>query len=229
MEAYRLCFLGLDCVALHRLVMKNIVKAIGDEIGVGKESKLYMGISEDGGTVVIKFHRIWKSFRNISKVRSYGNETKGTSWLIKSIVSGSREREALTILNRYSINGVPKFYGGALHAVVIEYIPGVDLYAVEYLENPEEVLQQIIDIIKNAYSKAKLIHGDLSEHNVIINLENMKSYIIDWPQYVSTANPRAYEVLKKDVENILKFFKRKFKLDKDLNEVIRYIMKGNNA
>jgi len=227
MEAYRLRFLGLDCIALHKLVVKNVVKAIGDEIGTGKESKLYTGISEDDSVVVIKFHRIWKSFRNISKVRSYGNDVEGATWLIKSIVSGRREREALTILNRCLVNGIPKLYGGALHAVVIEHIPGRDLYTVTHLDNPEEVMQQIIDIVKEAYIKAKLVHGDLSEYNIMVNLENMRSYIIDWPQCVSTADPKAYEVLKKDVGNVLKFFRRRFRINKDLNEVVKYIVEGS--
>jgi|UniRef100_A0A7J2U0J7 RIO kinase 2 len=228
-EAYKLRFLGLDCAALHRLVTKDVIKAIGDEIGTGKESKLYIGISEDDSIVVVKFYRIWKSFRNISKMRSYGNDVGGVTWLVKSIVSGRREREALTILNKHSVDGVPKLYGGALHAVVIEYIPGRDLYAVTQFDNPEEILQQIIDIIKEAYIKANIVHGDLSEYNVVIDLEDMKSYIIDWPQYVSTAEPKAYEVLRRDVENVLKFFRRKFRVDKDLNEVIKYIVEGKST
>jgi len=104
-----------------------------------------------------------------------------------------------------------------------------DLYTVTHLDNPEEVMQQIIDIVKEAYIKAKLVHGDLSEYNIMVNLENMRSYIIDWPQYVSTADPKAYEVLKKDVGNVLKFFRRRFRINKDLNEVVKYIVEGSTT
>jgi RIO kinase 2 len=228
LESYRLRFLGLDIFALHLLVKKNVVKAIGDEVGTGKESKLYLALSNDDKTVVLKFHRIWRSFRNIVKVRSYGENAEGSEWLVKSIVSGRREREALSILNQYNVDGVPKLYGGALHAVVIDYIPGIDLYEASesHIEDPERVLQQIIDIVKEAYSKAKIVHGDLSEYNVRVDIENAKAYIIDWPQYVSTANPVALQVLRKDMENILKFFRRKFRVERDINDVLKYITEG---
>ena len=227
-EAYRLRFLGLDCVALHRLVKRDVVKAIGDRIGGGKESILFQAIANDESMVTIKFHRIGRSFRNISRVRAYGESFSSSTWLVKSIVSGSREREALTILNKYGVKGVPKFYGGALHSVVIEYINGVDLYELDTLENPEEILNQIIDTIKDAYWKAGIVHGDLSEYNVIVDLEKNRSYIIDWPQYVTKADPNALAVLKNDIQHILNFFRRKFRVIRDLNETLKYVLESTS-
>ncbi|MDK6028254.1 RIO1 family regulatory kinase/ATPase [Ignisphaera sp. 4213-co] len=228
-EAYRIKFLGLDCLALHRLVKKNVITAIGDKIGEGKESELFQAISSDNMLVAIKFHKIGKEFRNVVKTRSYGEGFENSSWIIKSIISGRREAEALNILNKHGVEGVPKFYGAALHSVVIEFIPGVNLYEVESLEDPTEVFHQIVDIVKNAYWKAGLVHGDLSEYNVIIDIDNNKSYIIDWPQYFATVNPIALEVLKKDLYHIISFFKRKFRMNIDLDKILEYVLEGKRS
>ncbi|MEL9939879.1 MAG: RIO1 family regulatory kinase/ATPase [Ignisphaera sp.] len=223
-EAYRLRFLGLDCLAIHRLVLKNVLSAFGDKIGEGKESELYQAISTSNSLVAVKFHKIGKEFRNVSKARSYGENLGGSTWVIRSIVSGRREAEALSILNKFDIQGIPKFYGNALHSVVIEYIDGVNLFEVKDLEDPAEIFYQIVDIVKNAYWKAGLVHGDLSEYNVIVDIDNGKSYIIDWPQYITTVDPRALEVLRKDLQHIVSFFKKKFRLDVDLDEVFKYVL-----
>ena len=223
-EAYRLRFLGLDCVAIHRLVLKNVLSAFGDKIGEGKESELYQAISTTNSLVAVKFHKIGKEFRNVSKARSYGENFGSSTWIIRSIVSGRREAEALSTLNKFDIQGIPKFYGNALHSVVIEYINGVNLFEVKDLEDPAEVFYQIVDIVKNVYWKAGLVHGDLSEYNVIVDTDNGKSYIIDWPQYITTVDPRALEVLRKDLQHIVSFFKKKFRLDVDLDEVFKYVL-----
>uniref|UniRef100_A0A7C2V927 non-specific serine/threonine protein kinase n=1 Tax=Ignisphaera aggregans TaxID=334771 RepID=A0A7C2V927_9CREN len=227
MEAYRITFLGLDCMALRILVTKNIIKAVGDVVGIGKESEVYSGLSENDEIVAIKLYKIGKqSFRHVARFRGYySDDVAQSSWLRRSIIAGLREKEALTILNRFNIEGVPKIYGGALHSVVLEFIDGARLNEIHELKDPENVFNQIIEIIRRAYKDASLVHGDLSEYNVIVRLddESEKVYIIDWPQFVSIASPLSTQLLKRDIENIAKFFKRRFRLDVDAQEVFKYI------
>jgi RIO kinase 2 len=225
-EAYRLRALGLDCVAISRLVKNNIIKALGDVIGTGKESVIFNGLAFNDNVVAIKFYRIGRrSFRHIAKVRRYGMNLEGNLWLIRSIVAGEREGSALTILNKYNIAGIPKIYGYALHTVVIEFINGTNLYKINELDNPLEVFNQVVDIIKNAYKFAGIIHGDLSEYNIMIQYDEViKTYIIDWPQYVLANDPQALETLKRDIIHLTKFFNRKFKINMHPNEILENIL-----
>ncbi|NVM04641.1 MAG: tyrosine protein kinase, partial [Candidatus Helarchaeota archaeon] len=71
-----------------------------------------------------------------------------------------------------------------------------------------------------AYSKAKLIHGDLSEYNILITPE-LDIVIIDWPQWVPYDHPNFKFYLKRDISNILKFFKRKYDVFRDENEIFK--------
>ncbi|MCS7111772.1 MAG: hypothetical protein N3E36_07110 [Sulfolobales archaeon] len=230
MDAYRLKIVGLDCIAIHRLVSSNVIKALGDSIGVGKESIIFKGLASNGDIVAIKFYRIGRrSFRHITKVRLYVTN-EDSSWLIRSIVTGEREKEALTILNRHGIPGVPRLYGHALHTIVIEFIDGVNLYKVNRIDNPLEIFRQIINIIKNSYRYAGIVHGDLSEYNIMIQYSNdLKPYVIDWPQYVLADEPRALDVLKRDVIQLTKFFNRRFRVGIDPDGIIKHITTSNST
>lgn len=223
MNAYRLKFIGLDCIAIHRLVDNDVIKALGDYIGVGKESVVFNAIASNGDIVAVKFYRIGRrSFRHIAKVRQYAMH-EGSSWLTRSIIAGEREKEALTILNRYSVSGVPRLYGHALHTIVIEFIDGINLYRVDSIDDPLDVFNQILDIIKLSYKRAGIVHGDLSEYNIMLQRDGSKPYIIDWPQYVLASEPRASYILRKDVLQIAKFFSRRFKINIDSNKIINYV------
>ena len=56
-DGYRLTFLGYDFLALRTFVKRGVVKGIGRQIGVGKESDIHIAQTEKGETVVIKLHR----------------------------------------------------------------------------------------------------------------------------------------------------------------------------
>lgn len=227
MNSYRITFLGLDCSALKYLVTHGIIKAIDDKIGIGKESEVYKGLNENDEIVAIKFYRIGKqSFKNIAKFRGYYEGMEQSGWIHRSIVAGKREREALMILNKYRVPGVPKIYGGILHCVIIEYIDGVRLNEAIGIDNPQHIFYQVIDIIRHIYRDAGIVHGDLSEYNIMISLRDEKEYvyIIDWPQYTLTTMPIALQLLKRDIENIIKFFRRRYRLNIDLQETLKYVL-----
>ncbi|MEM4627683.1 MAG: RIO1 family regulatory kinase/ATPase [Ignisphaera sp.] len=225
-EAYRLKSIGLDCVAIYMLVNNNIIKALGDPIGVGKESIIFNGLTPDGNIVAIKFYKIGRrSFRHVVKVRPYTTHIENDSWLIRSILAGKREKEALTVLNKCHIIGIPRLYGHALHTIVIEFIDGINLYKVYRIDNPLEIFNQIIDVVRNSYKCAKIIHGDLSEYNIMVQFDDVvKSYIIDWPQYVLANDPQAPDVLKKDIVQLARFFNRRFKLDIHPDRILENIL-----
>jgi RIO kinase 2 len=70
------------------------------------------------------------------------------------------------------------------------------------------MLEQILDCTRRA--KAGVIHADLSEYNILI--EDEKAVIIDWPQWIGTDHPNAVTIIERDIDNILAFFTRKYRL-----------------
>lgn len=73
-------------------------------------------------------------------------------------------------------------------------------------ENPERVYKTIVTYLKRLYQKAKLVHGDLSEYNMMI--WKGKPVIFDVSQSVNVQHPLADFMLKRDLANVNRFFRR---------------------
>ena len=70
--------------------------------------------------------------------------------------------------------------------------------------DPEKSFDIILSMMKKLYSEAKLVHGDLSEYNILV--ENTKHFLIDVGQSVVLEHPLAEELLVRDVANISRYF-----------------------
>ncbi|RLE89014.1 MAG: serine/threonine protein kinase, partial [Thermoprotei archaeon] len=69
-----------------------------------------------------------------------------------------------------------------------------------------------------AFKDAGIVHGDLSEYNVVIQ-EGDRVLIIDWPQWVPSIHPSAPLLLKRDILILSKFFRRKYKVDLNVESI----------
>jgi RIO kinase 2 len=107
------------------------------------------------------------------------------------------------------------------HVVVCEYIDGVELSEIPPLSDAISFREQLLEEVGKAY-RAGVVHGDLSEYNVLVAGD--KPVLFDWPQWVSSAHPSALYYLKRDVETIPKFFKRKYGLDYDLQATLERLL-----
>jgi RIO kinase 2 len=222
---YRLTYLGLDMLALRSLVERGLLSALGDKLGVGKESDVYSGLTPTGERVIVKFHRVGRtSFQRVVRVRHYAVSKPYSSWFELAKVAGQREFRVHEEL--YKVGAlVPKPIGYSRHVVVTEYIEGVELYLYENPVDPESMLYKILETLRKAYLDVGVVHGDLSEYNVLVAIVNEEElpYIIDWPQYVEKEHPAAEQLLRRDVEYITRFFRKKYRVQADPEKALRYI------
>lgn len=56
-DGYRLTILGYDYLSLRALRAREVVGSVGNQIGVGKESDIYIAGDSERNDVVLKFHR----------------------------------------------------------------------------------------------------------------------------------------------------------------------------
>lgn len=221
---YYLTFAGYDCLALHALIESDKLDLFGQAIGVGKESDVFDAITPEGNNVAVKIHRLGRtSFRQTKRKRSYSKNKKHISWLYESRLAAEKEYEALKKLYDVKLS-VPNPVAHNRHIIVMERIEGTPLFLLKEIPDKEQILNRILDNIYLAYSKANLIHGDLSEYNILITPE-LDIMIIDWPQWVSSDHPNYKFYLKRDISNILKFFKRKYDVLRDENEIFTEFFK----
>lgn len=222
---YVLNMAGYDCLALNALVKAGILESLGKPLGVGKESDVYDALTQNGERVAVKFHRLGRtSFRQTRRLRGYLLNRRHASWLYQSRLAAEREIEALRLVYPCGVS-VPKPVGHNRHVVVMGMIDGECLFRIAELTNPEAILSEILENVRKAYVEADVIHGDLSEFNVVLT-PDWNVLIIDWPQFIRTDHPNAEMILKRDLWNILKFFRRKFGVTEDLSEALNYVKKG---
>jgi RIO-like serine/threonine protein kinase len=56
-DGYRLTYSGYDYLALKALASRDVLYSVGNKIGTGKESDIYVVADKDGGQMVLKIHR----------------------------------------------------------------------------------------------------------------------------------------------------------------------------
>ena len=71
-------------------------------------------------------------------------------------------------------------------------------------EHPEKTYEKILEYVKILYQQAKLVHGDLSEYN-IMNIAD-EPVLFDVSQTVTNDHPKAKEFLHRDLTNVNRFF-----------------------
>lgn len=193
-DGYRLTNSGYDILALHNLKSRGIIAGIGDKIGTGKESDVYVAITPRNTQIVLKFHRLGRtSFRDVKKKRDYfmvnalsKNKKQGTqyrtlpnSWLFLSRTSALKEYAFMKAL--YDVGyPTPKPIGQNRHIVAMGVVRGLPLYQLHSNRVSAEQAQSIFEqsaVLAGRLAQHGLVHCDLNEFNLIVDLSGVQSKI----------------------------------------------------
>ena len=215
---YTLLVTGLDLYVLKILANRNIITAIGPQIGIGKEAEVYLCHDSLEQQKILKIFRLGRSsFKQIKRKRNVNLDA--SSWLLLNIETAKKEFDILKHLTHFS-TAFPNPLYSMFHVIVMEPIYGSRLSETEDLNNPELVLENIIDTIKIAYH-AGYVNGDLNEYNILVTENNI--VILDWPQAVKVESVNSNILLMRDVKNILQFFSRKYDIDRNMQNIFNSI------
>jgi len=202
---YRLTFEGYDALALRTFTERDTFDEFGAPLGVGKESDVYEVRSYK--PLALKYHREgYTQFREVRKEREYTADREHVSWLYTARKAAEREYETLEAL--YPTVSVPQPIDHNRHALIMERIDGVEL-ARSRLEAGQilPVLDLILEEMALAYAEG-YVHADMSEYNIFVNSEGVT--VFDWPQAVPVGHENSDDLLKRDVENTVGYFQRKY-------------------
>ena len=217
--AYTLNSKAYDLLALHTLVKRNVVSQLGPIIGKGKESDVYSCMDDYENILALKFYRMGRtSFRNIKKYRDILGDRSHFSWLYVNRLAAKREFEALEKVYDLKLN-TPKPIAYNRHVIVMSYLRGKELVYYKSIKNPRKIFNRIIKQMKTIFQKVNMIHGDLGEFNIVLD-EKGNILIIDWLQWVSRDHPNAFSLLERDIVNVCNFFKKKFNIESNPEEII---------
>ena len=91
-SSYRLTYNGYDFLALKTLTGRDALLSVGNKIGVGKESDIYICADGEGAEMCLKLHRLGRTcFRAIKNKRDYHGHRHAASWLYLSRLAAMKE------------------------------------------------------------------------------------------------------------------------------------------
>ena len=211
--------------ALYKLVADDHIEAFGGPISTGKEANVYEALGADNTEVAVKIFRINAS--PFQQMRTYlegdprfeglGSDKKAVvlAWVRKEFANLQRAREAGV--------RVPTPIAVERNVLVMELVGLVEdrarRLAEVTVENPETAYEVVREYMRRLHT-AGLIHGDLSEYNMIIH--DGELVIIDLGQAVTIHHPNAGDLLRRDCENVAAFFSRQG-VDTSGNDLFAYI------
>ncbi len=214
--------------AIWKLMEAGYITTFDFPISTGKEGNVFRAI-RDKEFVAVKIYRInTATFRSISKYLMYEVPRKIRKDR-RSIIFAWAQKEfnALQKLYRNGVR-VPEPIASEGNVIVMEYIGDEEspapLLKDAVVDDFEGIFNKIKEYMRIMYQKAKIIHADLSEYNILV-FEG-EPVIIDVGQTVGIDNPMAMEFLKRDIFNITKFFSKYISVEQE--ELMKYILEGGN-
>ena len=196
--------------ALYKLVQDGHVEAFGGPISTGKEANVYHALGDER-EVAVKVYRINAS--NFRQMRDYlegDPRFEGLGGRKKDVVLAWVKKEYAN-LGRAKRAGVrvPEPIAAERNVLVMEYIGNEDGRAKRlgevHVENPQTAYEVMREYMRRLYS-AGLIHGDLSEYNVVFHEGQL--VVIDLGQAVTVHHPNSRDFLERDCRNVANFFSR---------------------
>ena len=220
----------------HLYRLRNSLKALKElrgSISGGKEAKVFWGRGWRGEELAVKIYLTSSAeFRKSIKDYIAGDPR------FPSIPPKFRDlvylwaRKEFGNLEAMRVAGVsvpePKAVSG--NVLVMQFLGEngyrAPLLAEAYKElEPEQLrsfLQMIVDDLRRMVCRAGLVHGDLSEYNVMI--WDGRAWIIDVAQAVSVRHAKARELLERDLDNLFRFFSRSVDASALEGELRRYLV-----
>ena len=200
---------------LYSLSNKGYIRELGGSISTGKEANVFYAVGNEGETAV-KIYRIQSStFKAMDPYILKDPRFTHIRHSRKDIIFAWTQKEFQNLLriNKAGIRS-PTPITCDRNVLLMEFmgednIPYPSLKEVKISDEDAQLFyDQIIESMRRMYVRASLVHADLSEYNILIDIENMEAVIIDVGQAVTLNHPNARDFLLRDVENIRRFFKK---------------------
>ncbi|MCP1661650.1 MAG: serine protein kinase RIO [Methanocalculus sp. MSAO_Arc1] len=213
--------------ALYKLANKKEFTALGGSISTGKEANVFIAEREGGIDCVIKIYRIRTGNFNAMSEYILGDPRFASIRKTKKEIIFAWTRKEYANLSRAHEAGifVPEPITFDRNILIMEFLgrEGVP-YPQLRLAPPgdaEAAYTEILNIITDLYQKARLIHGDLSEYNILHG--DGRLWLIDMGQAVTPEHPSAHRFLFRDIKNINRYFGNRCKIQ-DEHEILRGIV-----
>ncbi len=200
-------------MTIYDLMTAGYIDTVEYPISTGKEGNVFYAVDEDGEGLALKIFRTSTStFKRVSKYIEGDPRFKGVTGNRWNMIYAWVNKEFKN-LSRYADADIPvpepiTFLNNCL---LMEFIgdetgPAPQLKDVA-LEDPTDTYDEVVSFIIDGWRDARLVHGDLSEYNVLMS--GGQPIMIDVGQAMTSDNYNAKELLERDIRNVNAFFKKR--------------------
>ena len=200
-------------MVIYDFMTSGYIDSVRYPISTGKEGNVFYVTDEDGEPFALKIYRTSTStFKRISKYIEGDPRFKGITGNRWKMIYAWTNKEFRN-LQRYRENGirVPEAIEFSKNCLLMEYIGDENGPAPQLrnavLKRPNMVYKEVVSFIVDGYRKAHLVHGDLSEYNILMLKD--RPVLIDCGQALTADHYNAREFLSRDIANINRFFRNR--------------------
>ncbi|MEM2093181.1 MAG: serine protein kinase RIO [Candidatus Bathyarchaeia archaeon] len=198
---------------IYDFMNRGVVDRIYGVVNAGKEARVYWGKDKAGKELAIKIYlTVSAEFRKgMLKYIEGDHRFKNVKRDTRSLIFAWAQKEFRNLEQAMAAKvRVPKPITVKNNVLIMEFI-GKDGVSAPSLkeqppENPDRVYRTLITYLKRLYQKAELVHGDISEYNIM--MWRGRPVLFDMSQAVPTSHPLADFMLNRDISNINRFFNR---------------------
>jgi RIO kinase 1 len=198
---------------IYDFMNKGAINEIHGVVRAGKESRVYWGKDKEGKELAIKIYLVVSAeFRKgLVKYIEGDPRFKGVRHDTRSLIFAWAQKEFknLELAGRARVR-VPRPIAVRDNVLIMEFI-GENGETAPSLkeknpEHPEELYKTLLTYVQRLYRKAGLVHGDLSEYNIMV--WRGRPIIFDMSQAVPLVHPMSDFLLRRDLTNFNKYFSR---------------------
>ncbi|MEN3047366.1 MAG: serine protein kinase RIO [Candidatus Caldarchaeales archaeon] len=211
--AFEEVFDAQTLMTVYRLMTSGLIDDLYGVVNAGKESRIYHARTRAGEELAVKIYLVNnREFRRRSEYLAMDARVGRVGGSVRKIIYAWARREFLNLQQAFAA-GVrcPKPYAVRANVLVMGFLgkDGVRHPLLRELElgreELEEVYESVIGNLRTLYTGAELVHGDLSEYNLMLASTD-EVYFIDLSQSVLRDHPLAERLLLRDIRNVNRYF-----------------------
>lgn len=200
-------------MTIYDFLNKNVIDEIHGVVKAGKEARIYWAKDKTGKELAVKIYlTIAAEFkrgkiqyiRGDPRFKRVKHDTRSLvfAWALK-------EYKNLRLAQKAKVK-VPKPIAIKKNVLIMQFIGKNGNPAPELREappkKPEFIYRKVLEYIERLYHKADLVHSDISEYNIMV--WRGRPVIFDMAQSVLRSHPLADEFLKRDLQNLNRYFRK---------------------
>src|SRR3990170_241740 len=200
-------------LVIYGLLNSGVIYEVHGVVSAGKEARVYWGKNKEGKELAVKIYLTASAEfkKGMLKYIEGDYRFKGVKHDTRTLIFAWAQKEFRNLEQAFQAKvNVPKPIAVKNNVLVMEFI-GKDGRSAPSMkeqlpDNPEKNYKLLLTYLVRLYRKADLVHGDLSEYNIMV--WKGKPVLFDMSQSVPSSHPLAKSLLERDLTNVNRFFSR---------------------